>query len=458
MLVPGQKIGVAVSGGADSVSLLFALRELAPNYGVCLSVLHLDHGLRGQESEADAEFVSKLAANLGLAVILERVTLSTAGENLEQAARQARLEFFRRQIASGAVNRVALGHTRSDQAETVLFRFLRGAATAGLAGIRPITSDGIVRPLIAVDRGHVYAFLNGRGIRWREDSSNQSLDFARNRIRHELLPQLAREWNPAISRTLAQIAEWALAEEEWWESETDRLAASLLSGQGSRVLIRAADLTALPLASARRLVRRAMEQVKGDLRAIDFEHVSAVLDLAHRRAGHGRVCVPALEIVRSFDWVAFSVPEARIRYAIEAPAPGAVEIPDTGNVICLELIERQETQAASPSVYNSGMGCVDWPRVLGPLELRSWRPGDRYQPIGHTGEEKIKSLFQKARVPLWERNGWPVLADRSGVIWSRRFGPQAALCADAGAKTVLCIREIVKLESKTPSRTSIKLG
>jgi len=458
MFSPGQKVAVAVSGGADSVCLLFALRELAPEWGVVLSVLHLDHGLRGDESNADAAFVRGLADELGLPAAIERVELSRCSENLEQAARRARLEFFRRQMAAGSLDRVALGHTRSDQAETVLFRFLRGAATAGLAGIRPLTADGIVRPLIDVDRAEVEAFLNARGVRWREDSTNRSMAFARNRIRHSLLPQLACEWNPAIGRTLAHTADWALAEEAWWETEMDRLEEALLSRRRGAVLLRTDQLAALPLAAARRLIRRAIERAQGGLRGIDFEHVAAVLDLSGRQRGHGRVRVPGLEIIRSFDWLEFSRPKAPAPYALPASVPGTVEIPGCGNVISLELIERQETPGRVTSVYNGEMGCVDWPRISGTLELRSWRPGDRYQPIGHTGEEKIKNLFQKARVPLWERDGWPVLTDRSGIVWARRFGPAASLCPGAPGGMALRIREIVKLESETPATASINIG
>jgi tRNA(Ile)-lysidine synthase len=104
------------------------------------------------------------------------------------------------------------------------------------------------------------------------------------------------------------------------------------------------------------------------------------------------------------------------------------------------------------------MGCIDWPSISGPLELRNWRPGDRYQPIGHTGEDKIKKLFQRARIPVWERDGWPVLTDRAGIVWARRFGPATRVAPGAATETVLRIREIVKLESETPHTASINLG
>src|ERR1035441_1467406 len=197
MFQPDQRVGVAVSGGADSVSLLHVLRELAPRWNLRLVVLHLDHKLRGEESHQDAAFVRDLAATLDLPFEFEETDVAAlcreTGENIEQAARAARLEFFRRVIQAETVDRVAAGHTRSDQAETVLFRFLRGSGTAGLAGIRPVTDDGIVRPLVEIDRPEIERYLRARGIAWRNDSTNASTAFARNRIRHELLPQLTRD-------------------------------------------------------------------------------------------------------------------------------------------------------------------------------------------------------------------------------------------------------------------------
>jgi tRNA(Ile)-lysidine synthase len=462
MLVPGQKVGVAVSGGADSVCLLVALRELAPALQIALHVLHLDHGLRGDESCADAEFVRELASRFELPLVRDRIDLRQHRGNLEQAAREARLAFFRRHLEAGTVNRVAVGHTRSDQAETVLFRFLRGAGTAGLAGIRPVTADGIVRPLIEVDRQDVEDFLKRRRVFWREDSTNRSLEFARNRIRHNLLPQLEREWNPALADTLARTADWALAEEAWWEAEIRRLGDRLLTHSEGAILLRAKDLSSLPAAPARRLIRLAMELAKGGLRGINFGHIEAVEAMAAAPGGHGRVMAPGIEIVRSLEWLRFAkvrredAPVPR-RYNLQARVPSLVEIPDTGLAVSLELLERPETTDSPEDVYNMGVGCIDWPSVSGPLELRNWRPGDRYQPIGYTGAEKIKDLFQEARIPLWERSGWPVLTDRCGIVWVRRFGPAAGLAPGRGARPVLRVREIVKIESETPSKASIKI-
>jgi len=449
MFQPGQRVGVAVSGGADSVCLLHVLCALRPRWDLRLTVLHLDHKLRGEESCQDAAFVRALAAALDLPFEFGEADVSAlcreTGDNLEQAARTARMEFFRRFLRAGALDRVAVGHTRSDQAETVLFRFLRGAGTAGLAGIRPVTADGIVRPLLDIERPEIEQYLRDHAIEWRQDSSNASAAFARNRIRHTLLPQLTRDWNPAMTETLAHTADWAQAEEAYWESELARLAPAHLTIEPPAVLLRVESLEALPLAVARRLVRRALEIAKGDLRGIGFEHLAGVLELAASAEGHGRLQIPGLDIFRSFNWLRIAPPAVdnleNRNYRLPLPVPGAVRLPGQNFVIHSELFENTEVTKTSDLLYNESVGRLDWNRISGSLEVRNWRPGDQYQPSGHTGVEKIKVLFHQARIPLWERRHWPVVTTGDAIVWARRFGPAAGFAASPGTSLVLSIRE-----------------
>jgi tRNA(Ile)-lysidine synthase len=449
MFEPGHRVGVAVSGGADSVCLLHVLHRLAPRWQLCLTVLHLNHNLRGDESRADADFVRALAASLGLPAIVRQASLPPG--NLEQAGRDARLALFRELIAAGTVDRVALGHTRRDQAETVLFRFLRGAGTAGLSGIRPITSDGVVRPLLDIGRDEIEAWLRARDIPWCEDSTNASPAFARNRLRHDLLPQLARDWNPQIEETLARTAEWAQAEESYWQSELDLLAPT--------PILHVPVLRTLPIAAARRLIRRATEHVKGDLRSIDFSHIESILALAQARAGHGAVDLPGLQALRSFDQIRLSpygapAPES-YSFPVKLPGPWT---PVPGPPVLLELVEKPETSPLSDYVYNGEMGCLDWGRLSGSLVLRNWNPGDCFQPVGSAGPRKIKSLFHSARIPFWERAQWPVLADGASVVWTRRFGVAAGAAASDRTRVILRVREIETPAAAVPPKSESGSG
>ena len=442
MFSPGDRVAVAVSGGADSVCLLHVLRELAPGWELTLSVVHINHNLRGDESRGDAEFVRSLAARLDMPFTLHELDLTTGHGNLEQAARDARLGFFHDRLARGLASRVALGHTRSDQAETVLFRFLRGSGATGLAAIRPVTERGIVRPLIEIERPEIKGFLRERGIAWREDASNATLDFARNRIRHQLLPQLAREWNPALTETLAHTADLSLAEEAYWQGEMERLAEQHVRRQGRAVVISAAALAALPLAAGRRLVRHAIHLASGGAASSGFGHIAAVLELAGRSEGTGRTQLPGLEVRRSFDWLRLAPPAPADPYAWRPTVPGVTRIPGTDLAISLELLENSETTRLPVTVYNSQMGCLDWNRLSGLLELRNWRPGDQYQPMGMPAAKKIKTLFQQARIPVWERAQWPVLTDAKSIVWVRRFGTAAGVTTGIGSSRVLAVGEL----------------
>jgi len=439
MFAPGQRVGVAVSGGADSVCLLDVLVELAPRWDLRLSVLHLDHRLRGAESEADAEFVGELAARLGLEFHLRRVDVraSAGADNLEQAARRARREFFLEFLREGRLERVALGHTRSDQAETVLFRFLRGSGTTGLAGIWPVTPEGLVRPLIEVERREVLGYLRERGLRWREDSSNLDRSFARNRIRHELLPQLTSQWNPSLTESLANTAVIAREDEEYWAREIGRLAASELRVWGSSVLLRAGALTGSPPAVARRLIRHAIQRARGDLRGVDYVHVEQVMRLAGRKAGHGRAQVPGLGVMRSFDWIRLATAAGESPaggYQIALAVPCRYLVPGTEVEISLEPL-------GAETRYNTEGSHLDWNRISGPLELRNWRPGDRYRPAGHASQVKLKRLFQQARVPLWVRRLWPIITGGDAILWAGGFGPSADHLAGPGARAALRVQQ-----------------
>jgi len=206
-------------------------------------------------------------------------------------------------------------------------------------------------------------------------------------------------------------------------------------------------LCRLPLAVARRLVRHALERTKGDLRSVDFGHIAAILKMATASVGHGRVQAPGVDVERSLDWLRFAFPgdsrRAGTGYRLAAPVPGIVQVPGADFAITMELVENSETFEQVNSVYNGDTGYLNWHILSGRLEVRNWRPGDQYQPQGSPGEEKIKTLFQKARIPRWERRHWPVVTDGSAIVWARQFGPAIAFAAAPGCETMLRIREAV---------------
>jgi tRNA(Ile)-lysidine synthase len=433
MLAPGARVIAAVSGGPDSVCLLHVLRELKiPMAGVA----HVNHKLRGAASEEDERFVAEMARDLGLEFYCTPGDLRDG--NLEQAARRVRREFFRDLVRTGRADRIALGHTRDDQAETVLFRLFRGSGLAGLAGILPVTAEGLIRPLLGVSRIAVEAFLRERGIPWREDASNREPRFARNRIRHELLPRLKQDWNPNMAETLAHLADLAYEEERWWAEEVDRLAGELLVISPGAVEVSLSELSRLPRAVARRLIRYAIRQVKGNLRGVQFSHLEDVLELPEtgRRAE-----LPGIHAIRSFDWLRLGVPGRSHPdpQGDQVTVPGRSLAPDGNTMICLDVI-RQTRGSASCGTLKADL----WLRTIPErLVLRGWRPGDRYCPIGHAGDWKLKELFQRQRVPSWRRPFWPILCWGDKILWTRDFGPAREYAEHSDNRAVrLRIREV----------------
>lgn len=224
LLRPGERVAVACSGGADSVALLHILAELREMLGIVLSVAHFHHQIRGAEADSDQQFVEALAARLrvdfysGSGNVPEHAAQSKL--SLETAARELRHQWFAELIKQGKTDKIATAHTLDDQAETVLMRILRGTGARGLAGIAPShKAKHLVRPLLTTSRHEVEAYLKRKGQDWREDSSNLDLGHTRNRIRHTLLPLLERDFNPAIRQTLADLAEVAQAENDYWNHE-----------------------------------------------------------------------------------------------------------------------------------------------------------------------------------------------------------------------------------------------
>lgn len=265
----GARLLVAVSGGVDSLALLSALHELAERHRLKLSIGHVNHGLRGAESEADGAAVRAAGEALALPVHCQRVApreLRAGGPSrdrptLQEAARTLRYAALRRLAAAAGAERVATAHTADDQAETVLMRLLRGSGPDGLAGIPERSPDGrLLRPLLRVSRAQVLDYARARALHWREDASNRDPRYARNRLRERWLPGLAREFNPRLLMAIANLAEAQRRDSEWIAREVEREAARRLWSEGGWLRIDGKDWQALPAALARRLAAEALRR------------------------------------------------------------------------------------------------------------------------------------------------------------------------------------------------------
>ncbi len=279
LLSRGGRVLVAVSGGADSMALLYALAALAGPWRLTVQVVHVHHGLR-PEADEDAAFVQAQAQALGLPVRVEPVDAGGAARtqrlSIEDAARRLRYERLEATARGWSADAVAVAHTADDQAETVLLRLLRGTGVAGLGGMtqtRPLGEARLIRPLLAFWRAEIEAFLAAHGLSYRDDATNRDLAFTRNRIRHDLLPRLMQDYNPRIREALVQLAEQCRTDTAYLEASAARQWRRIARRAGrGEVLVDVARLRRQPPALRRQLVRRTVREVQGDLTAFEFRH------------------------------------------------------------------------------------------------------------------------------------------------------------------------------------------
>ncbi len=454
----GDRIGVAVSGGADSVALLLLLLELREKLGIVLSVVHFNHKLRGRASDADEKFVAKLAAKLELAFHVASVHVAKKAKkeraNLEDTARRARYDYFQSLVESGELTRIAVAHTADDQAETVLAHLMRGTGLTGLGGIHPVAGS-VFRPLLGVRRSELRHFLRVRKQNWREDLTNLDIKRMRARIRKKLLPLLEKHFQPAIVEHLARLADLAREDEAFLDATVEKLAAAMVQRSAASARIAVGDLLR-PLEKeeapslSRRLVRQIVEGVKPWMGQLGARHVESILELARSgRSGSSLPLPGGVEVRKERDALVFralgnkgsgTVPGTPREYEYEidlAKSNAEVRVAELGCVFRLREIDWPPKRGET----TIDRAVLDRNRLRLPLVLRNWRPGDRLRPLGHRKAHKLKRLFHEKRINRWERNGWPVLTSGGVLAWTRGFPVAVEFAADERTRAGMEIAE-----------------
>jgi tRNA(Ile)-lysidine synthase len=451
---PHARIVAAVSGGADSVALVHLLAELSDAGAVALAGLaHLDHRLRGGESDRDREFCAALAANLQVPFSVEQIEVlreaERRGESIEQTARAVRYEFLERVRARVGADRVAVAHTRDDQAETVLLRLLRGTGTRGLAAILP-SRDGVIRPLIDIRRAEIVRYLESHRHAWVEDSTNEDRRILRNWVRHALLPAIVARTGDGVTDVLARTADSAREDEALLETLALAAEDRLRSDEGPTVMIDAGLLLVEPPAIARRVVRRLLESV--GRRAAAWAHVAAVMDLA---AGEpGVVQASGCDVkLSSADRVLYfraapsasecgggaSAPPAFDPRPL--PVPGVVDLPESGGRLRAERKELEEVGGVH-ALSSGGLSQAVIPAAIAEpgLFVRSWRPGDALQPLGLSGRKKVQDLFVDRKVPRDARHSVPIVTAADGrIVWVAGLALGEAFRVTSATKSVVVL-------------------
>lgn len=418
LLSPGDKVLVAVSGGPDSLSLLHRLWAEREARQIRVEAAHLDHGLRGTQSAAEAEWVSawcaerEIACHVGKEDVAAWAAQHKRGK--QEAARMVRYAFLKRTAAAIGANKIATGHNRDDQAETVLGNILRGTGLDGLRGI-PERRGLIIRPLLGVSRAEIDAYCAAHGLFPRQDASNSSPGhYTRNRLRLELLPQLRREYNPRVDDALVRLSEIAAQDGDFLAVQAQAALADVTQEKDVfRVQLNRAALAALHPALLRSVLRLAIASLRGTGEGVSFEHLETVCRAVQPSSSaafafalpYPLCTVRVTDQILTLTLANVAMPLGDVSAAF--PVPGTAAPDEIGWGVTAAWNE-------TPGAMRLDADAVD----LDSLAARNWRFGDKIDPLGMNGRhKKLSDVFTDAKVPRPDRSRVPIVADAQGIVW-----------------------------------------
>jgi len=402
--------------------VLYAWRD---TLGLTLAVVHVEHGLRGEESLDDAMFVEQCSLQLGLPFFLKRLNLNPLlrkrkGESIQAVARERRYEQLQAVAREWGGAKIAVGHTQDDQAETVLMSMLRGAGLAGLAGMRAQREPCVIRPFLQVSRSEILQYLDEKRCRFRVDSSNENPKYVRNRLRRELIP-LLKTFNAGVVSVLSRQAVILREEHHYLDEVAKATLESVEVGRTKdRVEWRRSRLVPVPVPIQRRMILLTVGALWQKPNPLTFEAVDSLLQhVVHGTSGSsGRFA--GLEVVREYDRVTFvKVPVGHHRrlqgeWSCVWSFPGSIRWPLTGQTI----EGRIKDTKTIPTRRNSSVAYLDADRFSHELVVRSWKPGDYFSPYGMEGRrKKIQDFFSDAKIPRSERSKVPLVVAPEGIVW-----------------------------------------
>jgi len=439
MVQPGDRVLVGFSGGPDSTAVLLCLHHLAEKLSIALGAAHLNHDLRGDRAAADARHAAGMAANLGIPCVVETHSVAAFRQDRrmspEEAAREVRYRFLQGAAIAGGFNKIALGHHRDDEAESILMRLLRGSGPLGLAGIPPVrdvarSALSVIRPLIHVSRSDIMAFLERHQVAAVFDESNADLHLLRNRIRHRLLPLLVKEFNPALVGGLSRLAGLLRDEEDWLGGVARQALADLtLADHGTLLVLDRRQLTDCPPALQRRVLRAAVARCQGHLRRLGFAPLEAAREFAVQGPRHGfcdlpgglvmRGCGRRLEVQRlarrrGQGRAAPQEPPGQA-FAYRISAPGRFPIPEAGLTLSFSFSPPRPEATIGQTGQETAF--FDMDQLHFPLLVRNFRPGDRMAPLGLDGTQKVKKIFIDRKIAREDRTRFPLLLCGDQILW-----------------------------------------
>jgi len=438
LVAPGGRVLVALSGGPDSVALLHLMLALQEAGDLRVAgVAHFNHQLRGDDADRDESFCRELAASLAVAIEVGVANVREAARatrcSLEDAARTLRYAFL--EAAADRLNAdvIAVGHSLDDQAETFLLRLIRGAGPRGLGSIYP-RAGRVIRPLIEIPRADLRQYAEDHRLRWREDETNRDLSIPRNRVRHELLPYLEREFSRGIVEVLARDAAIAREDEDLLQREAIDLASTIvLRNTGGTIEVAVDALRALHPALQARVARHALTMPGSDRgqtgvrpgsdhHFVGFDQVQRLLSLAKDERERDSVSFPGRQVERRGNRIIIGPALSRElgqpnSFRVPLSIPGEVLLDRQGWAVSAERAETAGPAAASGSGRSAAVAVAADPLSL-PLAVRSRRPGDRFRPLGQSGRKKLQDFLVDRKIPRETRDSLPLVVDGDDrIVW-----------------------------------------
>ena len=473
---PGR-IVVAVSGGPDSVCLLYTLLNLKETLHIDLHIAHLNHQLRGVDSRKDAQFVSELARQLGIpSTIAERDVRKYRSEHhltLEEAAREVRYTFLHEVVKAVVADAVAVGHTRDDNVETILMHLVRGTGTRGLRGLQPVNqwplsnqktdTITIIRPLLEVTRAETAGYCREHNLVPRIDKTNHSLSLLRNRVRLKLLPELSH-YNPRIDDALLRMARIAGDEFDHYNKESNRLWSEIAEEKENAVILDKRQLLKQDPALQRYLLRMALEKIIGDLKDIETRHVEEMLDALRKQSGTTIILPGGLVFAVEYNRFLFALDPAVLCpfpvlgknpglnihgetefsgwhikatiFPFKRSGSGGTNNPDSVSIPLSQQTNKGDFTTSKEIRFSA---CFDYDRVGENITVRSYQPGDRFQPLGLGQSKKVSQFMVDARIPRWWRDRIPIVSSSEHIIWVAGWRIDERVRITDTSKNILCL-------------------
>ena len=423
LISEGETVLAALSGGADSVCLTHALLSLSGEYNITLRCAHVNHGIRGEEALRDECFAVDFAKKLGIEIDVLRADVpkiaKDRGISEEMAGRRVRYDFFESLCKNHGIDKIATAHNKNDNAETLLMNFLRGSAVSGLGGIPPVR-EKIIRPILDITREEIEEYCDKNGLEYVTDSTNSSLVYTRNKIRGVLIPEIKNNFNPNFINTVTDNAVMMRADSAYIEKQAKKAYDEAVQHGG----VSADKLSAMDEAIRSRVIRRMINDARGDLADVSSQHVSDICSLLTKESGTSANLSDGVCARIEYGQLIIEHPTEIASYRYTVKTGDAINIDEVGMTVTVSYTEERKNDGA---IYLAADENSE-------ITLRSRRAGDKFQPCGMTGSKKVKEYLINEKIPRGKRNGICVIEIDGQIAAVGKRADRGFLFKDKGVR------------------------